>query len=244
MPPSQALAAGSFADVPILMGVNLDDGTFVPSCSLMDTNSDLQSFFQSQYGSASAVSSLLREYPDNVAQDCPFRPELYGVSPTDRFYGLTSQYKRCTAIETDLLFVAGMRSMLSAAAKRNTHAAYGYLWAQRTSNNGVAAKGVTHSCELGMVFNRPTLGGQSDAAAQRYASDSSITATTNHMVTSLLTFVNNGNPNSQNFPSWPAYGPKAQIMQFQGTYNTTVISDTYRSSQVNSLLSQVDSFGI
>ncbi|KAE8212166.1 hypothetical protein CF327_g4161 [Tilletia walkeri] len=244
-PPSKALSAGAFADVPMLMGTNLDDGTFVGACSVQNVPADTTTFFQSQYGATTAVNNLLTTYPDQPAQGSPFRPELYGSSPTDRFYGSTSQWKRCAAIETDLLFTAGKRSTLAAAAKYNQNKAYGYLWAQRTAVNGVPAKGVTHSCELGMIFNRPTLYGQADAAAKKYASANDIQQTTDHIVTSLLTFVRTGNPNGNGYLTWPAYdGTNKQLMQFQGTYNTTVIPDTFRASQVSFIQSQTAAFGI
>ncbi|KAL9935827.1 hypothetical protein V8E36_005404 [Tilletia maclaganii] len=243
--PSVAVNSGTFADVPILMGTNLDDGTFVEACRGMDTVSELSSFFNSQYGSLDVVSSLLATYPDKPAEGCPFRPVLYGSSPYDRFYGITSQYKRCAAIETDLLFSVGKRAMLSAASKFNKQPAFGYLWAQRTPSNGKPAKGVTHSCELGVIFDRPNLSGQDDAASRTYASSKDIEATTDHVVTSLLTFVANGNPNAKGFPTWPAYDTsRRSLMQFEGTYNTTVIADTFRSSQISFLQGRASAFGI
>ncbi|KAK0522048.1 hypothetical protein OC834_006429 [Tilletia horrida] len=245
--PSKAVQNGAFADVPILMGTNLDDGTFVQACTVQETDADLLQLFQSQYGSTSVVKNLLATYPDQAPQGCPFRPVLYGVQPTDRFYGFSSQYKRCAAIETDLLFTAGKRAMLSAAARFNKHKAFGYLWAQRTAVNGDPAKGVTHSCELGMIFARPTLTGQSDAAARQYASSADIESTTSHIVTSLLTFAYKGDPNARGFPSWPAYDDasgSAMLMQFEGTYNTTLVPDTFRGPQVAYLQSQAAAFGV
>ncbi|CAD6885671.1 unnamed protein product [Tilletia controversa] len=244
-PASKALSSGALADIPILMGTNVDDGTFMGSCKSQNSPADTQTYFEALYRDSTAVTNLLQVYPDQPSQGAPFRPVLYGASPDDRFYGSTSQWKRCTAIETDLLFTAGKRSTLDAAAKYNRNKAYGYLWAQRTPTGGTAAKGVTHSCELGLIFNRPSLYGQADAAARTYASSKDIQQTTNHIVASLLTFVRTGNPNANGFSTWPAYDrTQRQLMQFQGTYNTTVIADTFRDTQVSFIQSQATVFGI
>ncbi|CAD6952041.1 unnamed protein product, partial [Tilletia controversa] len=181
------------------------------------------------------------------ADGCPFRTDLFGVPASDPLNG--AQYKRATAVVTDLLFLAPKRMQLYGAMQNSNikSPSWSYLFAQR----GAAAKastGIIHGSDVAYVFAHPPLDSTvpetSDAvvlsspenAATQFASADDIIATSKMMVAAWLSFANRHDPNTDGVPNWPAYDSKSMSsMQFMGS-NTTVISDTFRKLQTDTFL--------
>ena len=129
--PSKLLSAGHFSKIPFIAGTVLDEGTeFVPQTISSDTQlveylieagdpfaTNVSERFQQD------IAKLLQLYPDNPALGSP-----YGTG-NDTF-GLSSEYKRLSAIVGDVSFQAPRREWIQAASAANVNT-YGYLFADR-----------------------------------------------------------------------------------------------------------------
>ncbi|CAD6888653.1 unnamed protein product [Tilletia laevis] len=249
LPPSFAFASGKFADIPFITGTTLDEGTFAVSAKTVNTDDDFRNFLALQFGNQTSFGfeQVSAMYSANPADGCPFRTDLFGVPASDPLNG--AQYKRATAVVTDLLFLAPKRMQLYGAMQNSNikSPSWSYLFAQR----GAAAKastGIIHGSDVAYVFAHPPLDSTvpetSDAvvlsspenAATQFASADDIIATSKMMVAAWLSFANRHDPNTDGVPNWPAYDSKSMSsMQFMGS-NTTVIPDTFRKLQTDTFL--------
>lgn len=114
--PSESLRANATVQVPLLLGSNTDEGTatFWGPRGVLNTTHDVAMWVKSLNGgdlTASSVERLLRLYPDDPVQGCPFN------TGTERFSDQGWQYKRGAAIATDLFVAAGRRSTATHFAK-------------------------------------------------------------------------------------------------------------------------------
>ncbi|KAK0542859.1 hypothetical protein OC846_006612 [Tilletia horrida] len=249
LPPSFAFASGNFADIPFITGTCLDDGTFLPSSRQVNSDIEFADFLSRQYGNQTSFGldllSLL--YPTDPSQGCPFRTELWGVSPSDPLFG--SQYKRTAAVITDLLFLAPKRMQLYGVLNNKKQSqAWSYLFAQRSAGAKVD-EGVNHGSDVDFTFAHPPVSGTASssfgardsssatqAATQQFASSDDVIKTSQMMVSAWLAFAYNRNPNTNGVPNWPAYDmANAASLQFQGS-NTSVIPDTFRKAQTDMFL--------
>ncbi|KAE8215014.1 hypothetical protein CF327_g1641 [Tilletia walkeri] len=250
LPPSFAFASGKFADIPFITGTTLDDGTFIKSAQKVDNDDDFANFLALQFGNQSSfgVGQLMNMYPSDPSAGCPFRTDLFGVSASDPLYA--SQYKRASAVVTDLLFLGPKRMQLYGAISNSKikSSSWSYLFAQRSANTK-ATSGVTHGSDVPYVFANPpvdvnvpdtsddfVITSPTQQAADMFASTDDIISTSKMMVASWLAFAYNRNPNVQGVPTWPAYDSKSMSsLQFMGS-NTTVIPDTFRKAQTDTIL--------
>ncbi|KAK0542448.1 hypothetical protein OC845_006622 [Tilletia horrida] len=248
LPPSFAFASGQFADIPFITGTCLDDGTFIQSSRNVSSDADFADFFSRQYGNQTAFGldllSLL--YPADPAQGCPFRTELWGVSSSDPLFD--SQYKRTSAVVTDLIFLAPKRMQLYGVLNNKKKSqAWSYLFAQRSAGSDVDT-GVNHGSDVPYTFANPPVTdvppsndamegfNAAQAATNQFAGTEDVVSTSQMMVSAWLSFAYNRNPNANGVPNWPAYDlTNASSMQFQGS-NTTVIPDTFRKLQTDTFL--------
>lgn len=251
--PSAQLAAGRFPDIPFISGNNLDEGTlFAPRTITNDTGLGASLVLQYGEGMRSLVPELLKLYPQDPAAGSPFRSELQGVPADDRFFGPENQYKRAASILGDLVFQATRRSQLSAAVKKNKSPVWSYLFSQPSpGTNATTSLGVYHSSEILYVYAHPPAAdaasdaayaaGQTDTlnatqiANAKYAGAKDIEVTSKHMSSAWIHFANSLSPNGADAPHWPSYGKEEKMIQFQGSYNTTIIKDDYRKAATDYL---------
>ncbi|KAJ7652949.1 extracellular triacylglycerol lipase precursor [Mycena rosella] len=233
--PSVLFTAGKFARMPFIAGTNLDEGTFFTT-PLTNSTAMIRSYLISNYTSPavaaekldSAVERLLQLYPDVPALGSPFN------TGNDTF-GLSSQYKRYSAIMGDLMFQSQRRAWIQAASKFGVKT-FGYLFTDPappivipTLGNRLAsldALGVTHTADILYVYGDEAGVGGSPSAV----------ALSTRMIDYWVSFATSLDPNDglgSARPVWSEYGCDAQmLLQFNGD-NTTLIPDTYREEQTS-----------
>lgn len=117
--PSAVYERGAVADVPIIIGAVLDEGTILAEwAAKVTTDEELAHGLQVYQGneSASLAPQLLGRYKDD-ADLSPFRPEYFGKSTDEQYFVPHSSFRSAAAIFGDYAFHAPMRSMLTATAQ-------------------------------------------------------------------------------------------------------------------------------
>ncbi|KAJ7052646.1 extracellular triacylglycerol lipase precursor [Mycena amicta] len=223
--PSRIFARGQFAKLPFIAGTNLDEGTsFTPPTigsademramlldSVLRTSSNTSAVPSVEL--QNAVEELLELYPDDPALGSPF-------NTGNQTFGLSSTFKRASAILTDLQFVALRRQFMAAASSAGV-SAYGYLFTQPQLELPPFV-GVTHGAELTYVYGLP-----SDQSASSIALSSIMVDYWVSFATSLTPNDGLGNPR----PEWYPYTSKNKaVIQLNGA-NLTMIPDEFRSAQ-------------
>lgn len=105
--PSESFTKGLVADVAILAGGNTDEGTasFFGPRGTLNTDDDIHALLAGMGNGLDnhTVAELMRLYPDDPAQGCPFN------TGSERFADQGYQYKRGAAIIGDEVVHAGRR---------------------------------------------------------------------------------------------------------------------------------------
>jgi carboxylesterase type B len=132
--PSESLARGLVADVAVLVGANTDEGTasFWGPRGTLNTSADVAAYIRTLNGGGlnnQQVDDLLRLYPDDPVQGCP-----YGTGE-ERFASQGWMYKRGAAIAGDIFVHAGRRRVAEFfAARRTGKPTYSYRFDQAPWN--------------------------------------------------------------------------------------------------------------
>ncbi|KAJ7766333.1 extracellular triacylglycerol lipase precursor [Mycena maculata] len=219
--PSVLLRSGKFARLPFMAGTNLDEGTlFTP-----DTTNSTEEIQASLIAGASpsislatlkqSVSTILELYPDIPALGSPFGTgnETFGLSP---------QYKRAAAIDTDLSFLSQRRLWIETAANAGVPT-FGYLFTQPQPELAPAL-GVEHSSEITYVYGAPADNSSSSILLSRIMTDYWVS-----FATSLTPNDGLGVPR----PVWTQFTPDNKaVIQLNGD-NLTMIPDDFRAEQTN-----------
>ncbi|KAJ7050195.1 extracellular triacylglycerol lipase precursor, partial [Mycena amicta] len=223
--PSRIFARGQFAKLPFIAGTNLDEGTSFTPPTIGSADEMRAILLQSVLRTSSntsavppvelqnAVEELLELYPDDPALGSPF-------NTGNQTFGLSSTFKRASAILTDLQFVALRRQFMDAASSAAV-SAYGYLFTQPQPELPPAI-GVTHAVELTYVYGLP-----SDQSASSIALSSIMVDYWVSFATSLTPNDGLGNPR----PEWCAYTSKNKAVIQLNEANLTMIPDDFRSAQ-------------
>ncbi|EJF60967.1 esterase 1 [Dichomitus squalens LYAD-421 SS1] len=223
--PSRLLAAGKFTRLPLIAGTNLDDATiFVPAAA--STDQDAINFFISYADPSdagppppaltSAIDTLLELYPNDPALGSPF-------GTGNETFGLGSEYKRVAAIADDVAFTSTRRALAQNASDHRSRV-FAYLFSdpQAVTN---PSQGVAHGNEIDYTYGVPFLAGEPQPAA----------ALSEAMLDYWISFVVTGDPNDGKGTARPRWGQYASsrpaVLQLQGD-NVTMISDTYRETQI------------
>lgn len=220
---SQILQQGDFAQVPIITGNNLDEGTiFVPHQFTTPTQFERwvrEVYFQSSNVTAQdmAYEVISASYPDVPALGSPYSPANGNAS--DRFWpGENNQYKRCASFYGDMRYHSNRRFLLQQGLEsKKTPAAWTYLFQDRPVHAAVDL-GVPHSSDLDIAFGfRPST--LNAVVAGQYAS-----------------FATNLDPNGKGLPVWPKYDTKGKMMlSYNDGERTDTIIDDYREEQMDAL---------
>lgn len=173
-PPETLLIPGTFADVPILAGIDADESTafstpLVASLGQTAWKADLEKTFGA------------------------LAPRFAGLYPSATDAGRAGSLRQ---LHRDL----GLAALYSFSRAWDAHARsplYGYLFDRLEPGPEAGRWGAFHSSELSYVFG--TLG----AAPERHftAADFALSA---RLMRYWLNFVKTGNPNGTDLPSWPA----------------------------------------
>lgn len=155
--PSNLLATGNFSKIPFIAGTVLDEGTdFIPRNIASDQ----------QFGSVLLIAldpfpevltpefeaagmPLLALYPDDPALGSPF-------GTGNETFGLSSQYKRASAMYGDLAFQAMRRRWIQTATAAGV-TGYGYVFADQHVAAADPAGGGTSLSEGSMLWSPLTL---------------------------------------------------------------------------------------
>lgn len=186
--PLEAVANGSSADVPVLIGSNRDEAKLFN------------------------VTVRERPQPDDAALVEALRPSLPGAS-ADRITMLAGTYRTSResrglphanndildAVQSDVRFrLPSIR--LAEAQRKNQSRTFSYLFTH-TSPARHGALGACHALEIPFVF------GTLDAPTQdRFAgSGPEVERLSGHMMAAWLAFARTGNPSHEGLGEWPAY---------------------------------------
>ncbi|KAF8331136.1 Alpha/Beta hydrolase protein [Cantharellus anzutake] len=248
---AEEVRKGNVADVPIITGCNLDEGTlFVPHT--FNTADEIVNFFRVciwltyTFISGFLVLCLFRcgppavglLYVGNLSVATPEQTklfkgllELYPDIPPyepvkdDRFFGSNNQYKRAASLLGDIVFHSGRRALLDAYIKHfGFYPAWTYLYTQVTPDTP-AYQGVYHGSELPAVFGL--------YARQNTTSDLGKTSLV--MISAWVTFGNSLDPNRPFLlPFWPRYGWERNMLRI-GNGHFDLIRDDFRKEGIEFL---------
>lgn len=220
--PSRLLTRGNFAQLPFISGTNLDEGTiFIPTT--INSEAQLHTFIVTNYSPPivqpsvleTATDRLLNLYPDIAALGSPF-------GTGNNTFGLSSQYKRASALQGDLGFTSQRRFWQQTAAKAGVRT-WGYLFTQPQPQLPDFV-GVPHGSEINYVYGEPD---DQSASSLRISK---------LMIDYWVSFATSLNPNDGKGlerPLWEQFTPQNQrIIQLNGD-NTTMIEDTFRKEQID-----------
>ncbi|KAL4259259.1 Carboxylic ester hydrolase [Pleurotus pulmonarius] len=233
--PSRLYEAGKFAKVPVLSGVNLDEGSvFAPEYT--SSSEEIRARLIATYLSSAAVSQAqVEEVVDKLMEIYPDIPALGSPYNTgNETFGLSSQYKRLGSLLGDLAFVAPVRLHLRALAKADVQV-YSYLF---TENSGARPpqEGIAHTDEIAYVYGQPPVPVSSSSARL-----------TGLVMDYWLSFAYEQHPNDgrgHNRPEWLPYTEGSPvIMQLNGV-DLRMIPDNYREEQINFIISKADILGL
>ena len=160
---------------------------------IIGTNRDEGTLFmgQNNYREKGALETMVRAtYGDKTGKVV----ELYLKSGSPNVREAVNQFM------TDSMFLNGARNMLYGTEKISSKY-YQYFFSR--SNQLIPMLGANHALELGYVFNTTALAPKSPAGpTDRAIADS--------MIRHWVQFAKNGNPNSDELLTWPAYDTSSQ----------------------------------
>ncbi|KAJ7206506.1 triacylglycerol lipase, partial [Mycena pura] len=217
--PSVLFARGHFARLPFMAGTNQDEGTFfVPPTidSTEEVDEQLTALFVPSVSPTildASLDTLLNLYPDVPALGSPF-------NTGNETFGLSSQFKRASAIVTDVNFLSQRRFWMQTAAKAGIPT-YGYLFTQPQPTLPPIF-GVAHGTEVAYVYGSPD-----DVSASSLL--------ISHIMTDYwLSFATSLTPNDglgTQRVEWNQFTPNNEaVIQLNGA-NLTMISDDFRGEQ-------------
>ncbi|EEB93649.1 hypothetical protein MPER_07662, partial [Moniliophthora perniciosa FA553] len=225
--PSETLKKGRFSKIPFIAGNVLDEGTLFAS-PVNTTNEEtlreaLIANFTLSPGSSTpdlddAVDTILKLYPDIPALGSPF-------NTGNETFGMSTTYKRLSAIYTDMMFHFPRRSWIRTLAKAGVKA-YGYQLSYPELNTSPAL-GVAHGSDVNYVFGFATL-------PPSFVPSPSAAMFSEQVIDYWVSFATSLDPNDglgSNRPVWPQYVvDKPLLLQLNGS-ETAPLLDEYRKEQ-------------
>ncbi|CAO1636377.1 unnamed protein product [Sympodiomycopsis kandeliae] len=245
--PEQISQAG-IADVPVVIGVTLDEGTIFAewASNLTDTSDLLGGILISQGNeTAELAPSMLKMFKDDI-DGSPFRPELFGKSSDEKYFVPGSVFTHAAAIFADWTFNAPMQSFLNRLTSNRESSTRGYVFAQpavENYHNGDAWKGIPHGSGIAYIHSYPGLPDSppspSSAEAQHCNFDQ-IQEVAHFMSSAWIRFAYDQLPNTQ----WPVYTPDDRNLMYIQGGNMTTISGGFRKEHVDFFLQNKDVYRI
>ncbi|KAJ8516769.1 hypothetical protein ONZ45_g5958 [Pleurotus djamor] len=232
--PSKLLQNLRFVNLPIITGVNLDEGTMLTPESVNSTHF-IKDFLLKQYSGSSphtedlssVVDTLLDLYPDIPSLGSP-----YGTG--NETFGLSAQYKRMAALYGDLLIVAPVRYHNRFLAKAGIPT-YTYRFTQKQEST-IPHWGVAHSANIPFVYGQPH---EPVSASSRRLST--------RMMDYWLSFAYTQTPNDgigSQREEWLPYTSDYQYaLQLDGDH-MGMIPDDYRARQIDFIIDSYPVIGL
>ncbi|GJN88189.1 hypothetical protein Rhopal_001154-T1 [Rhodotorula paludigena] len=224
--PVQLWAEKHFVNVPLLMGVNADEGTVLgtPGCNTeADIIAGVTSLNECSYVVfPDAFDSLFAAYPDDPSIGIP-------LNTGDGLLSSGTMDKRMNSIFNDAIEHAPRRWITSLMAEAG-NPTFSYHFHQ-VPYNGSISIGATHATEIPYVFSNPdTIGPRErDNSLGRF------------MTRSWVSFIHSLSPAHTGIcdaPRWPAYSkkdPRNMVFSSHGSYIET---DDYRTDGIALLTEQ------
>ncbi|KAJ7844157.1 extracellular triacylglycerol lipase precursor [Mycena leptocephala] len=229
--PSVLMEKGKFARVPFIAGANLDEGTYFTRPTVNST-AMIESFLISNYTTPTlsaqklkdAVQKLVGLYPDVPAFGSPF-------NTGNQTFGLSTEWKRLSAIMGDLWFHSQRRAWMRAANKFGVKT-FGYLFTDpgappisppTIGPTGHDALGVTHTADLIYLYGLETVFGRPASAM----------ALGIQMIDYWVSFATSLDPNDRlgsARPLWSQYTSSHKVCLSLPDYPHT--QDNYRAQQI------------
>ncbi|XEV01287.1 hypothetical protein FSHL1_006574 [Fusarium sambucinum] len=211
--PQDALRSGKYAHVPIIAGNMQDEATVfaVSSRNLINSTESLITYFTTWFPDAprTLIGDLIATYPDNPAAGLP--------AGTAGRYELYPQYKRKSAIQTDVTFESGRRVVLGYLSR--VVPTWSYIATYLHKDPKIAQFGTYHTSDLGTQFFL-----QNSVAG-------------NNMNEAYIHFVNHLDPNGGKYSKewWPRWNEETrQLVNFSST-TVGLTEDEYRKKSMDFL---------
>ncbi|KAG9093119.1 hypothetical protein FRC07_011531 [Ceratobasidium sp. 392] len=219
---TKLVKAGKYANIPIISGSNLDDGTWFTNNP--ETADDIVTYLTAAYPGqdyeldATATKKLLEFYPTDLSEGSP-----YGTG--NETFGRAAQYKRAASLVGDLCCTAPRRHFTQDAVARNRKV-WSYLFSQPITGGMAALYGTYHAAEIPYIFKKlPEVA----TAGDNEISDRIIQYWTN------FAHYLNPRPDNSSLPAWPRYDNGKKMLQLKAG-NYSIILDTYRTEANNYLI--------
>ncbi|KAG5341552.1 Lipase 2 [Termitomyces sp. T112] len=216
--PSILTAQGKFAEIPIIAGNVMDEGTIFVKPQSISADADLLIFLENDYRNRNAsffqnitsIQNLLSLYPDDPTLGSPF-----GTGNVT-FFG--EQFKRAAAVYGDIHFQWPRRNFLSAVVAKGVDA-WSYIFDQFTSTNA-QWQGVYHTGEIPYVFMKFT------------PADEALYTLAKQVHAYWVSFAYNRDPNFSKNQDWDRYHISNSNIVFVA--NATFMQpDTFRVANTN-----------
>ncbi|KAM5353102.1 hypothetical protein ACJZ2D_017011 [Fusarium nematophilum] len=222
--PDVLFREGSYAAVPMINGVQEDEGTlFALLQPNVTTASTLKSYLQEmpfQHAKDSTLDRLIASYGTGplaaVINGSPFRTGLRNE--------ITPGFKRRAAVFGDVLFILSRRAFLTALKAVNPGVpSWSYL---ASYDHGTAILGTPHGSDLLQVFY---------GIKDNYAARS--------IRTYYANFVHNLDPNKgvDSYPDWPQWDQTAKLINFEAD-SSKLMDDDFRSETYEVIASSQGEF--
>ncbi|KAJ8523236.1 hypothetical protein ONZ45_g337 [Pleurotus djamor] len=225
--PSRLYAQGKFTRIPTLLGTNLDE----PVNSTEQVKTGLLELFRgpvSDFALDRFAEKLLRLYPDVPALGSPF-------GTGNETFGLSSQFKRMSALLTDVAFAAPYRAQALAFSGVGVKT-YGYLFTEPHSRRP-PYMGVAHANEIPFVYGNVTL----EPVAQPVKHLSNI------MMDYWLSFSSVLHPNDGkglDRPKWVEYTPRSRLIMKFDSRGTRIMKDDFREKNIQYIMDNSKVLGV
>ncbi|KAI1035616.1 hypothetical protein LB504_005788, partial [Fusarium proliferatum] len=211
--PQDALRRGKYAHVPIIVGNLEDEATIfaVSSRNLINSTESLISYFTTWFTDAprKLISDFIATYPNHPSAGLP--------AGTGDKYELYPQYKRNSAIQTDVTFEGGRRVVLGYLSR--VVPTWSYIGTYLHKDPKIAQFGTYHTSDLGTQFflENPTAA--------------------NNMNEAYIHFVNYLDPNGRKgrLGWWPRWSEKCQQLANFSSTAVSLTGDNYREDSIKFL---------
>ncbi|KAJ7627511.1 esterase 1 [Mycena polygramma] len=241
--PSVLMEKGKFARIPFIAGSNLDEGTYFTT-PLVNSTAFIESYLIANYTTSTtsasklttAIEKLLQLYPDVPALGSPF-------NTGNETFGLSSQFKRFSAIMGDMWIQSPRRAWMQAADKFGVKT-FGYLFtdpgapALAPPTLGLTADdalGVTHTAELIYIYG----------LEKAFGLPASASALGTQMIDYWVSYATSLDPNDglgSTRPNWSQYSSSNRAILELTSVNMSMIPDNYRAEQIDFINSNLALF--
>lgn len=223
--PSALYAEKAFADVPVIIGNVLDEGTlFINSGtyvgSNISTNTQVQSWLATMFPNqtSTAIAELEAAYSDSQSEGSP-----YNTGSTEYKW---AKYKKVSSIFGDVAFHAPRRQFLNAAYARQQ--CWSFLFVSPASTT-TAALGVGHGSDLQVAFAKIASPSAEETALMQVVNDY------------WLNFAATLDPNGETVEEWSRWTYSGRAMMQLGVGgDTKAITDDFRTTQTGKIVSKAE----